>query len=105
MKDGRMVQLSKPEEMVLNPADDYVAEFAKNAPRDRIVSVRAIMEKSSGETRGAENGINGKAKIGEVAEQVLNSSTPISVLDEAGHVVGSLSRERMVSALYGKEGP
>lgn len=105
MKDGRMVQLSKPEEMVLNPADDYVAEFAKNAPRDRIVSVGAIMEKSSGETKSAENGINEKVKIGKVAEQVLNSSAPISVLDEAGHVVGSLSRERMVTALYGKDGP
>ena len=44
MKDGRLVQLSTPEEMVLNPADDYVAEFARNAPRDRIVSVGAIMD-------------------------------------------------------------
>ena len=75
----------------------------KNAPRDRIVSVSAVMEKLNGQTKGAENGINEKAKIGEVAEQVLNSSAPVPVLDGEGHVVGKLSRERMVTALFGKE--
>jgi glycine betaine/proline transport system ATP-binding protein len=44
MKDGRMVQLATPEELVLNPADDYVAEFARNAPHQRIISVGAVME-------------------------------------------------------------
>ena len=42
MKDGRLVQLATPEEMVLQPADDYVREFTKNAPRDKIVTVGSI---------------------------------------------------------------
>ena len=103
MKDGRMVQLDTPEELVLNPADDYVAEFARKAPRERIVSVGAIMEKLNSEAVGAENGIDAKAKIGEVAERVLNSPAPVPVVDEDGNTLGMLSRERITKALFGKE--
>ncbi|MGI9351633.1 MAG: quaternary amine ABC transporter ATP-binding protein [Rhizobiaceae bacterium] len=104
MKDGYLVQLSTPEEMVLNPADDYVAEFARNAPRDRIVSVGAIMDKKKGKATKTENGISVAAKIGEVAEQVLGSEKPVNVLDDSNGVVGTLTRERITRALFGKEG-
>ena len=102
MKDGRLVQLSTPEEMVLNPADDYVAEFARNAPRDRIVSVGAIMDNKKAKAAKSGNGIPVSAKIGEVAEQVLSSDKPVNVLNEANAVVGTLTRERITRALFGK---
>ena len=100
MKDGRMVQLCAPEEMVLHPADDYVAEFARNAPRDRIVSVGAVMDKASGKSKTSKASIHVKDKIGKVAEQVLNSTTPVPVVNDDGYVVGKLSRERITTALF-----
>jgi glycine betaine/proline transport system ATP-binding protein len=100
MKDGRMVQLCAPEEMVLHPADDYVAEFARNAPRDRIVSVGAVMDKASGKSKTSKASIHVKDKIGKVAEQVLNSSTPVPVVNDDGFVVGKLSRGRITTALF-----
>ncbi len=104
MKDGRLEQLSTPEEMVLNPASDYVAEFARNAPRDRIVSVRAIMEPVNGKAPKKGDGVEGRALIGSVAEQVLNSDKPVSVVDDGNVVIGTVSRERMSKALFSKEG-
>lgn len=103
MKDGRIVQLGTPEEMVLNPADDYVAEFARNAPRDRIVSVGAIMTPSTGKAKKSANGILRNTKIGEVAERVLSSDKPIDVVDGENVVVGSVTREQITKALFGKE--
>ena len=103
MKDGKMVQLSTPEEMVLHPADDYVAEFARNAPRDRIVTVGAVMEKAAKTAKPGANPITASALIGEVAEQVLTSNKPVSVINGDGQVVGTLSRERITKALFGKE--
>ena len=105
MKDGKLVQLSTPEEMVLNPADEYVTRFTENAPRGRIVSAQAIMEKSKGKPKKA-NGtsVPALAKIGEIAEQVLNSDKPVPVSNDEGMLVGSISRARMTSALFGKEG-
>jgi len=43
MKDGRIVQTATPEELVLNPATDYVAEFTKHIPRGKVLSAGAIM--------------------------------------------------------------
>jgi len=86
-----------------DPADDYVAEFARNAPRDRIVSVGAIMDAKKGRTEKSGTGVLQSAKIGEVAEQVLNSAKSVSVLDGNNAVVGTVSRERMTKALFSKE--
>ena len=65
MKDGRLVQLATPEEMVLQPADDYVREFTKNAPHDKIVTVGVV---ATGKPV-AVNGVHllASAKIGEAA--------------------------------------
>lgn len=100
MKDGRMVQLATPEELVLNPADDYVAEFAKNAPRERIISVRAVMDAA---TPTAEGTVLASAKIGTVAKQVLNSERPIAVLDDdTQQVIGSLTRQHVTETIFGR---
>lgn len=98
MKDGRMVQLSTPEEMVLHPANDYVAEFARNAPRDRIVSIGAIMDPYN---NADGNPVNVHEKIGAVAAHVFNAETPVCVINDAGEKVGQLSRRTLSEALFG----
>ena len=103
MKDGRMVQLDTAEQLVLHPADDYVAEFARNAPRDRIVSVGAIMEKLKSNRKKSQGTISAKVKIGDVAEQVLNATSPVVVVDEDGKSIGELSRKRLTGILFGEE--
>ncbi len=37
MKEGRIVQIGTPEEIVLRPKDDYVAEFVEGISRLRLV--------------------------------------------------------------------
>lgn len=100
MKDGRLVQLSTPEEVVLNPADDYVANFAKKAPRDKIVTVGAVMTKQKN-TKSGGGGVQERDLIGDVASQVLNSDKPVNVVGKGGKVVGSVSREQITKALFG----
>jgi glycine betaine/proline transport system ATP-binding protein len=98
MKDGRLVQLASPEEMVNHPADSYVREFTKNAPRDRIVTIGAIAGKSKAKLNGAS--VLASAKIGDAAAQVLASDHAIAVTDDTGKVIGSVNREQMIAALF-----
>ena len=100
MKDGRMVQLDTPEEIVLNPADDYVAEFARNAPHQRIISVSAVMEPITDTAQGE---VSADAKIGEVAQQVLIADDPVGVVDTKGELVGSINRGDIATALFARE--
>ncbi len=100
MKDGRMVQLDTPERIVLNPADDYVAEFARNAPRERIVSVGTIMKPVDPAAAGS---VAQSAKIGTVAEQVLTADGPLAVTDETGMIVGSVTREDVAKTIFSRD--
>ncbi|MBT3151712.1 glycine betaine/L-proline ABC transporter ATP-binding protein [Streptomyces sp. CHD11] len=43
MRDGRVVQLGTPEEIVGSPADDYVREFVRDVPREQVLTVRTAM--------------------------------------------------------------
>ena len=43
MKDGRFVQIGTPEEIVTEPADDYVADFVKGISRLKLVHAQRIM--------------------------------------------------------------
>jgi glycine betaine/proline transport system ATP-binding protein len=43
MKDGEIVQLGSPEEIVAGPADEYVTEFVRDVPRSKVVPVKNIM--------------------------------------------------------------
>jgi glycine betaine/proline transport system ATP-binding protein len=44
MRDGAIIQLGIPEEIVTAPADDYVREFVKDVPRGKVVPVSTILE-------------------------------------------------------------
>ncbi len=50
MKDGLLVQLGTPTELVLNPANDYVAEFTKDVPRDRVITVGELVDPHHSQT-------------------------------------------------------
>ena len=43
MRDGAIVQLGTPEELVGSPADDYVANFVRDIPRTHVLTLRWVM--------------------------------------------------------------
>lgn len=98
MKDGKLVQLATPEEMVTNPADDYVRAFTRNAPRDKVLSVGTISKRTKAPKGGKP--ISANLKIEAAAQRILTSEKPVAVADEAGKIVGSVSRQDVIDALY-----
>ena len=63
MRDGAIVQLGTPEELVGSPANDYVANFVRDIPRTHVLTLRWIMrdaEARGGDRRaGARRGHDG----------------------------------------------
>lgn len=47
MRDGRVVQVGSPEEVLENPVDSYVENFIKDIDRTKVLSVRQIMSAPS----------------------------------------------------------
>ncbi|MDE2837989.1 MAG: glycine betaine/L-proline ABC transporter ATP-binding protein [Chloroflexota bacterium] len=44
MRDGSVIQMGTGEEILANPADDYVAEFVRDVRKSSVVTLRSIME-------------------------------------------------------------
>ena len=44
MRDGDVVQIGTPEEIVVNPSDEYVADFVKGISRLKVVQAKTIMQ-------------------------------------------------------------
>jgi glycine betaine/proline transport system ATP-binding protein len=44
MRDGGLVQIGTPEEILINPADDYVREFVQGVNRARVITAATIMK-------------------------------------------------------------
>ncbi len=44
MKDGEIVQVGTPDQIIMNPVNDYVDEFTKDVPRSRVLSAGSIMK-------------------------------------------------------------
>jgi glycine betaine/proline transport system ATP-binding protein len=102
MFEGKVVQIGTPEELVLRPADDYVREFTKDVSRDKLLTVRTVMEASAvpagnGETVGIDD------KLLNVARRILSQDAPVRVRDHAGTDVGLVRRERVIEALFAAE--
>lgn len=98
MKDGEIIQVATPEELVLNPASDYVAEFTRHIPRSKVLSVGGIM---SSELTGEGDPIPQVTRISAVAEEIISADAPRPVCDGDGRIVGSIGRNAVAHVLFG----
>ena len=44
MRDGKVIQIGTPEQIVISPADEYVADFVKGISRLKVVQAKSIMQ-------------------------------------------------------------
>lgn len=44
MRDGRIVQIGTPEDILTDPANDYVAQFVQDVDRSRVLTASSVME-------------------------------------------------------------
>jgi glycine betaine/proline transport system ATP-binding protein len=98
MKDGLVVQSGTPEEIVLRPATEYVAEFTRAVPRAKVVRVASVMRAAEGPE--PEASIPASAKVSEAAPLFLTADR-VRVTGAGGETCGHLRREDVVTLMLG----
>ncbi len=96
MHDGVIEQLGTAEELITNPATDYVAAFTKDVPRSKLLRVRTLMGPVDNDAEGE---VPGDAKVASVAREILNAHGPVRVV-EGGEVIGSITGAQVTAALF-----
>ena len=101
MKDGIIEQLDTPANIVLNPATEYVRKFTQEVPREKVLKIESVMDAYNPADVVSDLKVSQDAVIETVAESVLNANTPVSVIDSAGEVVGTVHQSKVVKLLFG----
>ncbi|HEU5363863.1 MAG TPA: glycine betaine/L-proline ABC transporter ATP-binding protein [Gaiellaceae bacterium] len=101
MRDGRIVQLGKPEDLVGSPADDYVANFIRDIPRSHVLTLRWIMRPPvEGERLDAPR-VPVTTTVREVVPRLASSEHPV-LATEGDRVVGVVDRAAVLRAIAGE---
>ena len=103
MNEGEIVQHGTAEELITNPATAYVAEFTRDVPRDKLLSVKSVMEDLPAFELG-DVSVRQADKLSAVAAMILSADQPSRVVDDNGQTVGAVRRERVISELFGTGG-
>ena len=105
MRDGKVIQVGTPEEIVVNPADDYVADFVKGISRLKVVQAKSIMQS----IEKFENK-NGKLSIdleivkeddllSKLIETSASKDKPVIVHNSQNQIVGVISQADLLKAV------
>lgn len=101
---GRLVQVGRPEDIILNPADDYVKAFVKDVNRSKVLRAKTVMTKidkfdSSAINPSSTYKYDEDTFIEDLVPKVLKDRSTIEVIDKTGNTTGYISSDELSVAL------
>ncbi|MEU9034071.1 glycine betaine/L-proline ABC transporter ATP-binding protein [Streptomyces sp. NPDC048352] len=100
MRDGRIVQLGTPEEIVGSPADEYVRDFVRDVPREQVLTVRSAMRPASGDAAAQGPALTPATTVADAIEAVVRSGGPVRVVDR-GRCLGVVDEAALLAVVAG----
>ena len=110
MKDGRIVQIGTPEEIVTRPADQYVADFVEGISRLKLVFAHSIMvpiaehAAEGGEDLAAGPRVHHGTDLDHLIDLSTTTEHPIVITDDDGAEVGVVTRATLLKGIQGGKG-
>lgn len=105
MRDGRIVQIGTPADIVLRPVDDYVREFSKDVAKGRHARVASVMETGAGLAYGADDpGLRQDMTLDAALARCMELYEPVPVRSPEGNVVGVVNPADLAAALQVEQG-
>ena len=102
LRDGEIVQVGAPDEVVGAPADDYVADFTSDVPRSHVLTLKWVMREPRPDDSAEGPVMSSKTIIREAAQAALASAHPVQVVDD-GKLVGIVDDEAILRVVVAEE--
>jgi glycine betaine/proline transport system ATP-binding protein len=100
MRDGRIVQAGRPEDLVGAPADDYVADFVRDVPKAHVLTLRWIMRDIAPGDAVDGPSFPASTVIRYALHAAASSEKPICVTEQ-GRLVGVVDRAQILTVIGG----
>ncbi len=111
MRDGMVVQIGTPEEIVISPADEYVADFVKGISRLKVVQAKTIMQSTKDyESKFGPLGkefetVDENDLLSKLIETSISKDKPIIVSNKDNENIGVITQSDLLRAVVeGNEG-
>jgi len=112
MREGEIVQIGTPAEIVLDPVDGYVREFSRDVARGRHARVGSIMRAADRDVRGRGRasddgspvpGLRADMTLEAALASCMSRYAPVPVRDDGGEIIGTVDPADLASALQAEE--
>jgi glycine betaine/proline transport system ATP-binding protein len=102
MRDGAVVQVGTPDEVVAAPADDYVKDFVSDVPRSHVLTLKWVMRepRPGDSTEGPV--MSSDTIVRKAAQAALASDHPVRVVDD-GRLVGIVDDDAILRVVVAEE--
>ena len=103
MKDGEIIQVGTPEELVMHPATDYVAEFTRDVQRSKVMSAARLMQPLANGAAHSRT-VQASDKIASFAAEIVEARKSFGVISAGGQLIGEVTPDRVIDLLAGRDG-
>jgi len=100
MYHGNVEQVGTPEEIVLNPATDYVEKFTSDVPREKVLTAESVMDERDGQEDLASKPVLVSDIVEAIAEYVLGQDLAVPVVNNQDQMIGVLHQEKLLQILF-----
>jgi glycine betaine/proline transport system ATP-binding protein len=104
MRDGEIVQLGTPADIVANPADEYVRDFVSDVPKSHVLTLRYVMRPPRPDDSTEGPVMTSDTVVQKAAHAALQSEHPVRVVDD-GTLVGIVDDEAILRVVVAEEHP
>ena len=98
MRDGAIVQIGRPVDLILNPVDDYVREFTTDVPWESVLCAADVCEQTTRLTKGLGR-VSADTQIDRLLGYLSTHEKGVIVENEDGSVVGIATARTVLAAL------
>jgi glycine betaine/proline transport system ATP-binding protein len=99
MRQGEIIQLGKPTDILRNPADGYVAQFLEDISLVRAVCASDIAVKDALDCGSRVETVKANASVEDLLALLAIGATGFRVIDEEDHVLGSITPDSVLAIL------
>lgn len=101
MQDGSLVQTGTPQQLITNPANEYVRSFFDTIDTTRFIKARDIAIPLTANQTTVTESIAADTLLSDVIENLVMNKKALLVVDEQNRAFGYISEAQVLSALYG----
>lgn len=103
MRDGEIVQIGAPDEVVGAPVDDYVRDFVSEVPRSHVLTLRWVMREPRNGDSMEGPVMTADTIVRKAAQAALASDHPVRVVDGDERVIGIVDDDAILRVVVAEE--